>query len=108
MARFHGVIGISEGTVESSPGVWVPNIVERDYVGYIVRSAERANEGEKVNDDLSLETSISIVRDAYIGERFLAIRYVSYAGVLWRVSKVEIQGPRLLLRLGGAYNGNTE
>jgi hypothetical protein len=45
--------------------------------------------------------------DAYANEHFFAIRYVEWAGVLWTVSMVEVQSPRLLLRLGEVYNGPT-
>lgn len=106
MAKFHGQIGFSEETVESEPGVWTDDIVEKEYFGDIVRNASKVQEGDKANDDITLENSISIVRDAYIGDRFLAIRYVTWLGTLWKVSKVEVQGPRLILRLGGVYNGD--
>ena len=48
---------------------------------------------------------ISIVADPYANENFFAIRYVQWMGTLWKVTEVEVQSPRLLLRLGGKYNG---
>jgi len=38
---------------------------------------------------------------------FFAIRYIEWAGALWTVSDVQVESPRLLLRLGGVYNGPT-
>jgi hypothetical protein len=106
MARFHGRIGY--GTpVESAPGVWVDEIIERLYTGDVVRNARNLREGENLNPDLSVQNSISIVADAYANEHFFAIRYVEWAGALWTVSSVEVQSPRLLLRLGEVYNGPT-
>lgn len=64
-------------------------------------------DGQKVNDDLSVNNSISIVADAYAIENFFAMRYVQWMGILWIVSTVEVQSPRLLLTLGGVYNGPT-
>jgi hypothetical protein len=64
-------------------------------------------DGTKVNDDLSVNNSISIVADEYANEHFFAIRYVAWAGTLWTVTNVEVQSPRLLLTLGGVYNGPT-
>lgn len=106
MARFHGRIGYGE-SVETAPGVWVDEIVERSYFGDVVRNARNLREGENLNMDLSVQNSISIVADAYANDHFFAIRYVEWAGVLWTVSSVEVQSPRLLLRLGEVYNGPT-
>jgi hypothetical protein len=107
MAKFHGVIGYRESTVEDPPdsGIWVNKIVEHKYFGDVVRNSRRLQEGEKINDDLSVGNSISIVADAYANEHFFAMLYIRWAGTLWTVSDVDVQSPRLLLRLGGVYNG---
>jgi hypothetical protein len=47
------------------------------------------------------------VADAYANEHYFAIRYVEWAGVRWTVRDVEVQRPRLLLRLGEVWNGLT-
>jgi hypothetical protein len=107
MAKFSGKVGYGPSTVETAPGVWNEVIVERDYVGDILRNTRKLQSGESVNDDLSVDNSISIVADAYANEHFFAIRYVLWAGARWVVSNVEVQSPRLLLRLGGVYNGPT-
>jgi len=108
MAKFYGEIGYGE-TVEnpSGSGVWIDNITEVKYYGDIVRNTRQLREGESLNDDLSVNNSISIVADAYANEHFFAIRYIRWAGTLWTVLDVEVQSPRLLLRLGGVYNGPT-
>lgn len=104
MTRFSGKVGYGE-TVEVSPGVHEDRIVEYIYFGDVVRNSLKFREGEKVNNDLSVSNSISIVADAYANQHFFAIRYVEWAGALWTVEEVEVQSPRLLLRLGGVYNG---
>lgn len=106
MARFHGRVGYGI-TVENAPGVWVDEIVERSYTGDVIRNARNLREGENLNQDLSVQNSISIVADAYANDHFFAIRYVEWAGTLWTISSVEVQSPRLLLRLGEVYNGPT-
>ena len=106
MARFHGRIGYGE-SVESAPGVWEDLITELSYYGDVVRTQRNLREGESLNFDLNVQNSISIIADAYANEHFFAIRYVEWAGVLWTVSAVEVQSPRLLLRLGEVYNGPT-
>lgn len=106
MAKFHGSVGYGQQT-ETSPGVWEDSITERVYYGDLIRNSRLLREGEKVNSDLSLGNSISIVADAYAREHFFAIRYVEWAGARWTVSEVEVQHPRLILRLGEVYNGLT-
>jgi hypothetical protein len=106
MAKFSGRVGYGE-TVETAPGVWVDEIVEHSYFGDVIRNARNLREGENLNPDLSVQNSISIVADAYANDHFFAIRYVEWAGALWTVSSVEVQSPRLLLRLGEVYNGPT-
>jgi hypothetical protein len=80
-------------------------ITEVPYFGDVVRNSRVLREGDRVNDDLSVDNSISIVADAYAIQNIFAIRYVEWMGTLWVVSNVDIQSPRLLLRLGGVYNG---
>lgn len=106
MAKFHGAVGYGE-TVESRPGVWEDVITEKTYFGDVIRNSRGLKEGEGVNLDLSVGNSISIVADAYANEHFFAIRYIRWAGALWTVSNVDVQSPRLVLRLGGVYNGPT-
>lgn len=107
MTRFYGKIGYAEASVETSPGVWTDNIVEYLYYGDVVRNTRRLLDDAKVNNDLTVSNSISIVADAYAREHFHAIRYIEWAGTLWTVTDVEVQSPRLLLRLGEVYNGST-
>jgi hypothetical protein len=104
MARYFGKVGYGE-TVETAPGVWEDRIVEFAYYGDVVRNTRRLDSGDKVNNDLSVGNSISIVADAYANEHFFAIRYVEWAGAKWLITEVEVASPRLLLRLGGVYNG---
>lgn len=104
MAKFHGEIGYGT-SVETSPGVWADVITERKYYGDVVKTSRKLLEGEKLNYDLTVGNSISIVADAYANEHFFAIRYIKWAGTFWTVSDVEVERPRLLMRLGGVYNG---
>lgn len=107
MAKFYGKVGYAPASVETAPGVWTEPIVEVAYFGDVVRNTRKLLAGESVNDDLSVNNLISILADAYANEHFFAIRYVEWMGSLWTVTDVEVQRPRLLLRLGGVYNGPT-
>ena len=105
MAKFYGDIGFGE-SVETAPGVWEDVVTTRKYHGDVLRNTRKLQDGENLNNDLSVNNSISIVADAYASENFFAMRYISWAGTLWIVSDVEVQRPRLLLRLGGVYHGS--
>jgi hypothetical protein len=107
MARFYGAIGYADESVESGPGVYTESMVEYSYYGDVVRNNRRIQEGDSLNNDLSVQNSISVVADEYANVHFHAIRYIRWAGTLWTVTDVEVKSPRLLLRLGGVYNGPT-
>lgn len=104
MAKFFGKVGYGE-TVEVANGVWEDKITERKYYGDVIRNSRKLISGEELNNDLTVGNSISIVADDHANQHFFAIRYVEWAGTLWIVSDVEVQSPRLILRLGGVYNG---
>lgn len=107
MARFFGVVGYG-GAVEKAAGVFEDAIVEFPYFGDVIRNGRGLGESDAttgVNRDIIVQNTISIVADAYANEHFHAMRYVQWAGALWTVQTVEVQSPRLLLRLGPIYNG---
>lgn len=106
MAKFHGRVGFGE-TVEGTPGVFADTIVEHSYYGDIIQNRRIIHQGENLNKDFSVGNSISIVANAYARGNFFAIRYVEWAGEIWTVTDVEVQLPRLILRLGEVYNGPT-
>lgn len=106
MAKFCGIVGYSE-TTETSPDVWTESITEKPYFGDVLRNTRRWQSGENLNDNLVVNNQISIVADAYAYEHFSAIRYVKWHEVLWKVTNVEVQRPRLLLTVGGVYNGKS-
>lgn len=106
MAKFFGAIGYGFST-EKAPGVYDDTIVERKYYGDVTRDSRRLSETDRVNGDISTSNSISIVADAYAYENFFAMRYISWMGTRWTVQYVEVNRPRLIMTLGGEYNGPT-
>ncbi len=108
MARFFGEVGYGE-SVETPPnsGVWVDVITEFSYQGDVIRNTRQLESGEKINENIIVSNSISIVADEYAFEHFFNVKYVRWAGVLWTVSAVEVKTPRLILSLGSVYNGPT-
>ena len=107
MAKFFGEVGYAEENVEVRPGIFEDVVVERKYYGDVKQSTRRFQDGPTIVDKLSVDNSISILADAYANERIDAMRYVMWKGVRWEIQSIEDQRPRLLLRLGGVYNGPT-
>ena len=106
MPKFFGKVGFGI-TQETSPGVWVDKITERDYRGDVTKMVRRLEGSEYLNDNLTVSNTISILADAFASENFFAIRYIQWGGARWKVSSVEVQRPRLILTLGEVYNGPT-
>lgn len=104
MARFHGAIGFSN-TVETVPGRHEEIITEKTYIGTVLRPNRELESGVSINDDISTSHVISVVGDPYAREHIFAMRYVRWEGVRWKISNVQFERPRLMLQLGGVFNG---
>ena len=104
MAKYFGKIGFAE-TVETRPGVWVEEIVEKEYFGDVFRNTRRLQSGDQINDNLTVSNEISVVSDPYADANFHSIRYVEFMGTKWKATNVEVKYPRLVMTLGGVYNG---
>lgn len=104
MGKFYGPVGYVEST-ESSPGVWDEIPTEKNYSGDILKNTKRWQAGENLNDDLTINNLFSILSDPYADQNFHKIRYIKWMGACWKVTSVEVQRPRLILTIGGVYNG---
>lgn len=106
MAKFYGVIGYAI-QVETVPGVWEDQIIERNYRGDVLQNMNRWQSSEQVNDNFAIDNKLSIISDPFVYENFQHIKYIRWMGANWKVTKVEILRPRLILTTGGVYNGPT-
>lgn len=105
--RYHGVVGyaITEEYPADS-GIWVEHIVEKPVTGDVLTCSSRWQNGNnQINDDINLENKISILADPFACQNFHRLRYITHMGTKWKVSIVNVQRPRLILTLGGEYNG---
>ena len=91
--------------METVPGVWTEKITEREYFGDVIRNSRRLQNSGNLNDNVTISNEISILSDPYAINNFHSMRYVEFMGAKWKVSDIEVQYPRLLLTLGGLYNG---
>ena len=105
MAKWYGKIGYADN-VEVEPGVWEDSIVEHSYYGDINRNTRSLQNSGGINDNINLSNEISIVADPYASENFYKMRYAEFAGTKWKITNVEVKYPRLILSIGGVWNGN--
>lgn len=105
MMRWYGKVGYSE-TVETKPGVHDDHDTVCEYYGDVKRNSTRwASSSDSTNDDLTVSTQISIVADSFALEKFYSIKWIEYLGVKWKVTNADPQPPRIILTLGGVWNG---
>lgn len=104
MAKFAGMIGYAE-TVETVPGVWETKIAERQHFGDWKRNTLRQQPTDQLNDDINISNELSIIANPYAMDHLHLMKYVKYLGAAWKITNIEVRYPRLILTLGGVYNG---
>lgn len=107
--KFSGKIGFWKKDKETKPGVYKGEIVEKSYTGDILSNSRRFQSVEnQQNENLRVSNRLSILSDLYMQKNWSSIKYVLWNGVKWSVNSVDISSyPRVILELGGVYNGKT-
>lgn len=106
MSKFCGKIGYCF-TKETSPGVWEEIIEEKDAVGDLIKTIIRQQSSNSINDTITLNNTISLIADPYASQNYGHIKFIKFGKekIAWKVDNAELQYPRLILTLGGVYNG---
>lgn len=103
--KFAGVVGFAVQK-EIRQGVYQPQIIERMYKGDVLqRSSRWQPRDNSANDDLDISNRISIVANQFAFENFHAIKYIVWMGTCWSVKSISVEPPRLVMEIGGVYNG---
>ena len=113
MGRFFGPVGYTLTMERPSYDINIRHtgifeedrIIEREYYGDTSKYGSKWNRGSGVNDDMQITTQISVLADAFMYENYSHIKYVILEGVRWKVTDITIARPRIILTLGGEYNG---
>lgn len=105
MAKWYGQIGFAV-TEETAPDVWTERMIERSYYGDVLRNTRTSNGSSQINEGFNISNQISFVADPYARENLYRMKYVTFMGTKWKVNDIEVQYPRLLLSLGGLWNGS--
>ena len=105
MNKWCGKIGFAY-TGEIEPGLWVENeIIERQYFGDIISNRWRRENSGGVNENINISNQISIVADLYARDHVSAITWIEFSNEKWKITDVDVQFPRLVISIGGVYNG---
>lgn len=104
MSKWYGMIGFSE-TEETEPGLWEPVITEKPYYGDVISNRWKRQPSGGVNDNINITNSISIIADPYAVDHCSKMAYIEYLGTVWKITDVDVQFPRLVLSIGGEWNG---
>lgn len=109
--KYSGVIGFKVDEVDQNgTGVYVPVIEEHKYTGDILRrNLKNQEESNKQNDNINVSNQISIVSNFYLRNNWPTIQYVTWNGVRFKVSNIDLSSmPRVIIDLGGIYDGKVE
>lgn len=104
MAKWYGNVGYIVNE-EVRPGIWSPQVIEKPYYGDTLSNTSKWSSAGKVNDDLDVALKISIMADPFANQNLQSIKYVEYMGFKWKVTAINPEPPRLVLTMGGVYNG---
>lgn len=104
--KFAGKVGFWITDVETKPGIFDGKMIERRYTGDVTRAYQKWDKRDNSTmDNLRLNNEFSIVSDIFALENHGSIKYVLWNGVYWEVNTVGINPPRLVLEIGGVWNG---
>ena len=92
-------------TVETSPGIWDEQIQEKIYYADVTRRYVKQNYNTTINANVDISNTLSIVANPEILTNLQSIRYVSWMGQRWSIGSIEVNYPRLILGIGGIWNG---
>lgn len=104
MAKWYGKVGYVMNE-EIEPGIWNPKPTEKPYPGELLSNMNQWMNSGDVNDSFKVANKISIIADPFAHQNFQHIRYAEFMGAMWEVSTAEVAYPRIILTLGGLYNG---
>ena len=108
MTKFYGKVGYIE-MAETKPGVWRPVETLQEYYGEWTRYTSKFQVSSAgTNDNVNVANELSIVADPYAIQHFSNIRFVEFMGAKWTVTAVEPKHPRIILTIGGLWNGSEQ
>lgn len=103
--KWYGKVGFVKH-VQSAPSVWTTDETICEYQGDVFRNSNQwSTNSDSTNDDFNANHQISIVADPYACEHCRSIAWIEFMGARWKVKSFEFKPPRLVLTIGGVWNG---
>lgn len=107
MAVFHDKVGFLISNDNVQTGIADYLAVEKPCYGTIPENRRRWVPADQKNDNLVLDVQIEITANTYIRNHIGDIAYVHYLGQYWKVESIRPNFPKVVLSIGGVWNGKT-
>lgn len=106
MAKYSGMLGYVMPAKEDPPGIWKPSaVVEKlgrgDLIGQMINNEDVGG----LSDGININNKLSIIMDPFVNKNLESLKYVILYGTRWEIKSMTINRPRVILTLGGVYNG---
>lgn len=100
--KYHGKFGFVL-TENTSPGTWTPRTEVREVSGDVLQRTIRETDAQAINQDVDISQQISVVYDNFLTQNMFLLEWVEWMGKKWKVSKIEVRPPRMIITLGKEY-----
>ena len=115
MTKFVGTLGVVKSQVEKiidgvPSGIFEDQVEDYLVAGDILQHTHRNDGSDKVNGEVTLQNRFSIYPPASLLEEMNqpnTALYLKVFGGCWKVTQFQVSPPRLILTVGGKYDGKT-
>ena len=106
MAKYSGMLGYVMPAKEDPPGIWKPSaVVEKLGRGDLFGQTINNEDVGGLSDGITINNQLSIIMDPFVNRNLESLKYVILYGTRWEIKSMTINRPRVILTLGGVYNG---
>ena len=106
MAKYSGMLGYVMPAKEDPPGIWKPSaVVEKLGRGDLIRQTITNEDVSGLSDGININNQVTIIMDPFVNKNLESLKYVILYGTRWEIKSMTINRPRVILMLGGVYNG---
>lgn len=102
--KWYGNIGF--GIPVNENDIHTEVITDKPYKGDILENNLRWQQSDKIDDDLNITNKISVIANDFAYDNIGYMKYVELRGNKWKIVSATLQYPRILLTIGGVWNGD--
>lgn len=104
MSKWAGKIGFAISIHEND--IYTDLIVEKPYKGETIKSSYKWQQSNEINDNFTINKQVSVIANNFAYRNIGVMKYVTVLGIKWKIISAEPQYPRIILTMGGIWNGN--